>query len=488
MSNKIICILLSFAMAYTPGLAVAAKSKADFSQDGPVFVRQLLKELPINKQEISKKKMLNFFLEKQQVEYHQGAKKFFKFLPLKKLPKYQVDRVKLPNGQDTYKISFTHNKKYVSMEMVFGPKVYARVNGYEITNKDMLHDAGRGAMMKALGVSPAKRLFPASVVKKLNKGERALYTYHLRKVVMAMDAVQKANEKARNAAVNKYKDLNALFMLLFGEKAYASEYDGNPCVNAGWTSQYVNGSCSIPGSNGCQYQGERGILCNPVIFGRTSGGNYCVRADNNASSSCDQQNPLTSPGNVRAVIESNGQTYNQQSVNALNAAIESAIRACANPPASNRADQEEACEVLRRRHGQFVAIQEDIIADIDSGPNTITPAAEEGPGFGERAGNWMRENRNWLIPVGIGVAALALILIMRNRNKNKGGDDPDPTPTDTPVGKPGEPETERWAGTGTLRVRQAAYAGWSTDDIGAMMRGTGSSGRPGVRPASPVDI
>lgn len=118
------------------------------------------------------------------------------------VPKFDVNKVTGPNGEELYQIQAVQDGKAVSMTFVLGKEVFMKLNGTNFTWTEM--SDVRQVMAKA-GLEPkeiqenfpnrkpaSNRTLSADQILRLNKDQKKIYFKQFRNLLDSMDAVEKA--------------------------------------------------------------------------------------------------------------------------------------------------------------------------------------------------------------------------------------------------------------------------------------------------------
>lgn len=369
---------LSFLLAWEPFALAASKT---FDADLKNFVTQTgltQKRLTLN--ELYK---LNYgFLPKDAREGFKPDAQMGNYL----LPKFDVTRVKGPDGEEAYQFSASQDGKAISFMIVNGPeKIFLRVNGQNVSLSDHITLA---EYFKKFGLNdqqiaqtgnnrgPASsggKLLSAEQIMRMGKAQQIKYFKQLRDLMQSMEETQNAmglgGKKTSSDARVPSDKYSILFVLLNPDAQAQSSDNGHDCVAAGYTStvswnskridpqtgKVVPGySCGSDGNGGvpAQYRGsctqQNQFLCNPVLYGDGGGHALCAPAGADTTKFC---NTIVKGNDIPDLSK------NRDEFNALKSKAEAQATLLLNACAANkfqadqiRKDQAWTCQNLRERY------------------------------------------------------------------------------------------------------------------------------------------
>jgi|GEM_PF-2695517 len=373
---------LSFLMAWEPFALAASNAKstgADF-KNYLEFTHITQKRMTISELYY---KSYGFLPKHVREELKPMVEKMGDYL----LPKFDVTKVKGPNGEDAYQLSASQDGKSFSFVVLNNETTFMRVNGHDLSAKDLMSTQN---VMTKFGLNsqqvaevanirtPASTtgghgLLSAEQIQRMSKAQQRQYFKQFRDLLQSMEEVQHAFNYGKKTSSNTKTSADkysVLFNLISADALADQDVAGNPwCTAAGynsnvaWNAQRLNPqtnrvepgwSCGTDGhGNVPEYMRKKSdgslcnsneFACNPVIYGSYKS---CAPAGAATTQICNSQ--VT--GSDIPDLAKNYREFNNLKIDAENMARGTSAT-CGEVTINNarmRDDQRTTCENLKAR-------------------------------------------------------------------------------------------------------------------------------------------
>jgi hypothetical protein len=401
---------LSFLLAWEPFAFSASKT---FDSD----MKNYLETTHLTQKRLTLREFYNANATRFPKELREALKPMLEKMGSYVLPKFDVTKVKGPEGEAAYRFSAQQDGKSVSF-VVFngGDKMDIRVNGQSIAKSDHLTLAQyfekfgmtQPQATETLGqrqpASTLRGVLSAQQIQRMNKSMQRQYFQQLRGLMESIEAAQNAfgygKGKTSSTLTIKADKYAVLFALLNPEASAQTGPDsGASCVaggyvtTVGWNSGRINPqtgkvepgwSCGSDGHGGVASEmrgrcaaGE--FLCNPVLYG--SGQSNCSPVGADTTKFC---NHVVSGSDIPD-LSKNRAEFNQLKTKAENQAQMLLSKCASNHFSAGQlnSDQQWTCHNLQDRYStieswscantSFAQKYQKLCADAVFNPPTVTP-------------------------------------------------------------------------------------------------------------------